>query len=125
MRLPNTVREHELTPYLPQLTPSLFWIFPLSMTVSSIRCPGSCGWKVIQSELRATGNILPDQLQFMIGGHRHLQRAGGVLRWKTGNAPRARCRAYQRRLFRKAGEREVWSETPPGLLPWEEQPHAG
>ena len=37
--------------------------------------------------------------------------------------------AYQRGLFRRVGEAEVWSErhedTSPDPAPWEEQPHAG
>ena len=40
-------------------------------------------------------------------------------------ASRQMSLAYQRGLFRKAGEREVWSERHQGFEPWEEQPHAG
>ena len=40
-------------------------------------------------------------------------------------ASRQMSLAYQRGLYRRAGEAEVWSERHMEPAPWEEQPHAG
>jgi uncharacterized protein (DUF934 family) len=77
-------------------------------------------------ELRATGNILPDQLQLM-------QQVGfttfevsdrfPLQAWQA--AAKQMSLAYQRGLFRVAHETEVWTERHAETAPWEEQPHAG
>jgi len=77
-------------------------------------------------ELRATGNVLPDQLQFMqqvgfdafeIGERFPLET------WRK--ASRQMSLAYQRGLFRRAAESEIWTERHTDAEPWLEQPHAG
>jgi uncharacterized protein (DUF934 family) len=79
-----------------------------------------------RGELRADGNILPDQLQlmrqvgfdsFVVGDRFPLEV------WQA--AAKQMSLAYQRGLFRRAEETEVWSSRHKGFEPWEEQPHAG
>jgi uncharacterized protein (DUF934 family) len=87
---------------------------------AQIRNLGFCG------ELRATGNILPDQLQ-------HMNQVGfstfevvdrfPLQAWQA--ASKQMSLAYQRGLYRRAGEAEIWTERHLELAPWEEQPHAG
>mgnify|MGYP000880161146 CR=1 FL=1 len=125
VRLPNTVREHELTPYLPQLA-LVVLDFPAFNDGRSYSLSRQLRLEGYQSELRATGNILPDQLQFMIQvgiDTFNVPERFTLEDWQR--ASRQMSLAYQRGLFRKAGEREVWSERHRGFSPWEEQPHAG
>lgn len=79
-----------------------------------------------RGELRASGNVLPDQLQFMqqvgfdtfdIGERFPLET------WKK--ASRQMSLAYQRGLFRRNSEAEVWTERHTDAEPWVEQPYAG
>jgi uncharacterized protein (DUF934 family) len=79
-----------------------------------------------KGELRASGNVLPDQLQFM--------RQVGFDSFEVGerfskemwlSASKQMSLAYQRGLFRPAGEAEIWSERHHEAQSWEEQPHAG
>jgi len=79
-----------------------------------------------RGELRATGNVLPDQLQFMLQvgfdtfdiGERFPLSA-----WQ--NASKQMSLAYQRGLFRRNAEAEIWTERHTDAEPWLEQPHAG
>jgi uncharacterized protein (DUF934 family) len=77
-------------------------------------------------ELRASGNVLPDQLQFM--------RQVGFDSFEVGDrfeaslwlkAARQMSLSYQRGFSRPGGEAEVWSERHREAEPWLEQPHAG
>jgi uncharacterized protein (DUF934 family) len=77
-------------------------------------------------DLRAAGNVLPDQLQFM--------RQVGFTSFEVDDrfpqdawlkASRQMSLAYQRGLYRPAGETEVWSERHREAEPWLEQPYAG
>jgi uncharacterized protein (DUF934 family) len=77
-------------------------------------------------ELRASGNVLPDQLQFM--------RQVGFDAFEVPDrftpevwlrSARQMSLAYQRGLYRPAGESEVWSERHRDAEPWLEQPYAG
>ena len=79
-----------------------------------------------RGELRAVGNVLPDQLQLMqqvgfdafdIGERFPLET------WQK--ASRLMSLAYQRGLFRRNSEAEVWTERHTDAEPWLEQPHAG
>ena len=79
-----------------------------------------------RGELRASGNLLPDQLQFMqqvgfdafdIGERFALED------WQK--ASRQMSLAYQRGLFRRNSEAEVWTERHTDAEPWAEQPYAG
>ena len=79
-----------------------------------------------RGEIRATGNVLPDQLQFMLQvgfdafdiGERFPLSA-----WQQ--ASKQMSLAYQRGLFRRNSEAEVWTERHTDADPWLEQPHAG
>ncbi len=83
-----------------------------------------------RGELRATGNVLPDQYQFMsqVGFNTFdVSERFPLPVWQA--AARQMSLAYQRGLYRRAGEAEVWRErhtdTTPEPASWEEQPHAG
>jgi len=79
-----------------------------------------------RGEIRATGNVLPDQLQFMLQvgfdafdiGERFSLEA-----WQS--ASKQMSLAYQRGLFRRNSEAEIWTERHTDAEPWLEQPHAG
>lgn len=125
VRLPNTVREHDLAPYVSQLA-LIVLSFPAFNDGRAYSLARQLRLDGYQQELRASGNILPDQLQFM--------RQVGIDSFEVSDrftleawqrASRQMSLAYQRGLYRKAGEREVWSERHQGFAPWEEQPHAG
>jgi uncharacterized protein (DUF934 family) len=79
-----------------------------------------------RGELRATGDILPDQLQYMtqVGFSSYDVTDRFPLQvWQA--ASKQMSLAYQRGLYRRAGEAEVWTERHMESAPWEEQPHAG
>jgi uncharacterized protein (DUF934 family) len=79
-----------------------------------------------RGELRATGNVLPDQLQFMrqVGFDAfEVTERFSTETWLK--ASRQMSLAYQRGLYRPAGETEVWSERHREAAPWFEQPFAG
>lgn len=79
-----------------------------------------------RGEIRASGNVLPDQLQFMLQvgfdafdvGERFPLEA-----WQF--ASRQMSLAYQRGLFRRSAEAEIWTERHTDAEPWLEQPYAG
>lgn len=79
-----------------------------------------------RGEIRGTGNVLPDQLQFMLQvgfdafdiGERFPLSA-----WQA--ASKQMSLAYQRGLFRRNSEAEIWTERHTDAEPWLEQPHAG
>ena len=125
VRLPNTVRATDLTPYLSQLG-LIVLSFPGFTDGRAYSLARQLRLDGYQSELRATGNVLPDQLQFMrqvgIDSFDVTERFPLEV-WQR--ASRQMSLAYQRGLFRPVGEREVWSERHQGFAPWEEQPHAG
>jgi uncharacterized protein (DUF934 family) len=124
-RLPNTVRASELQPYLPQLG-LIVLSFPAFNDGRAYSLARQLRLEGYQAELRATGNVLPDQLQFMrqvgIDSFEVTERFP-LEAWTR--ASRQMSLAYQRGLYRPVGEREVWSERHQGFAPWEEQPHAG
>jgi uncharacterized protein (DUF934 family) len=125
VRLPNTVRSSDLTPYLSQLG-LIVLSFPAFNDGRAYSLARHLRLDGYQSELRATGNVLPDQLQFMrqvgIDSFDVTERFP-LEDWQK--ASRQMSLAYQRGLFRPVGEREVWSERHQGFAAWEEQPHAG
>ncbi|MBL8789846.1 MAG: DUF934 domain-containing protein [Rhizobiales bacterium] len=125
VRLANTSREFDLNPFLPQLG-LVVLPFPAFGDGRSYSIARQLRLDGYQSELRATGNILPDQLQFMLQvgfDTFDVTERFPLEAWQK--ASRQMSLAYQRGLFRKTGEREVWSERHQGFAPWEEQPHAG
>lgn len=79
-----------------------------------------------RGELRATGNVLPDQLQFMIQvgfDAFEISDRFPLAQWQQG--AKQMSLAYQRGLFRRGAEAEVWTERHADAEPWLEQPHAG
>jgi uncharacterized protein (DUF934 family) len=125
VRLGNTNREHDLTPYMQHLA-LIILPFPAFADGRAYSLARQLRLDGYQSELRATGNILPDQLQFMLQvGFDSFDVTDRYPLEAWQRAGRQMSLAYQRGLFRKAGEREVWSERHQGFSPWEEQPHAG
>lgn len=77
-------------------------------------------------ELRASGNVLPDQLQFMLQvGFTSFEVDSRFDASVWLRASRQMSLAYQRGFGRSAGEAEVWNERHREADPWVEQPHAG
>jgi uncharacterized protein (DUF934 family) len=79
-----------------------------------------------RAELRAGGDILPDQLQFMLQvgfSTFEVTERFPLQMWQA--AAKQMSLAYQRGLFRRSAEAEVWSERHKEAQAWEEQPHAG
>jgi uncharacterized protein (DUF934 family) len=124
-RLSVTTRVHDLEPYVPQLALIVlpFQAFNDGRAYSLARQLRLDGYR---GELRATGNVLPDQFQLMhqVGFDSYdVSDRFPLETWQK--ASRQMSLAYQRGLFRTVGEREIWSERNSGFSPWEEQPHAG
>ncbi len=122
---PNIDRVEALTLFLPRLALIVlpFPSFTDGRAYSLARQLREIGYR---GELRAAGNVLPDQLQFM--------RQVGFDSFDVSDrfeasvwlkASRQMSLAYQRGLYRPAGETEVWSERHREAEPWLEQPHAG
>jgi uncharacterized protein (DUF934 family) len=125
VRVTNTMRAEELLPYLNRLS-LIVLPFPAFADGRSYSLAGQLRDLGFRGELRASGNILPDQAQFMkqvgIDCFEVTDRFD-LETWRR--ATRQMSLAYQRGLYRRAGEREVWSERHQGFVAWEEQPHAG
>jgi uncharacterized protein (DUF934 family) len=124
-RLTVTTRIQDLQPYTPQLALIVlpFQAFNDGRAYSLARQLRLDGYR---GELRATGNVLPDQVQLMhqVGFDSYeVSDRFPVEMWQK--AAKQMSLAYQRGLFRNVGEREVWSERHQGFGAWEEQPHAG
>jgi uncharacterized protein (DUF934 family) len=123
--LANNERVEVFAPYLSQL--SLITLTFPSYTdgraysqAKDLRLDGYRG------ELRAEGNLLLDQFQYMhqVGFDSFtVSDRFSLQQWQA--ASRQMSLAYQRGLYRTSGEREVWSQRHQGFAPWEEQPHAG
>ena len=77
-------------------------------------------------ELRAAGNVLPDQIQFMrqvgFDSFEVSDRFSPAV-WMKAHS--VMSLSYQRGFARWPGEAEVWSERHREADPWVEQPHAG
>jgi uncharacterized protein (DUF934 family) len=77
-------------------------------------------------ELRAAGNVLPDQVQFMLQvGFDSFEIGDRFTADVWLKASQRMSLAYQRGLYRPGGQQEVWSERHREAEPWLEQPHAG
>jgi uncharacterized protein (DUF934 family) len=125
MRLLNTDKVESLAPYISQIA-LIILTFPAFGDGRSYSLARGLRLDGYRGELRAEGNILPDQMQYMrqvgfdtfvVGDRFPLQT------WQA--AGQQMSLAYQRGLFRQAQETEVWSTRQQGFAPWEEQPHAG
>ena len=122
---PNGGRAETLATFLPRLSVVVlpFPAFNDGRAYSLARQLRDFGYR---GEIRAAGNVLPDQLQLMLQvgfdafdiGERFPLDA-----WQR--ASRQMSLAYQRGLFRRNSEAEIWTERHTDAEPWLEQPHAG
>ncbi len=123
--IPNNADEKALAPYFSQVSLVVvnFPAFTDGRSYSQARQLRLDGYR---GEIRATGNILPDQLQFML--------QVGVDSFEVGDrftleewqkAAQHMHLTYQLGYNRAGVEREVWSQRHQGFAAWEEQPHAG
>jgi uncharacterized protein (DUF934 family) len=125
VRLGNADRAEALSTFLPWLSVIVlpFPAFSDGRAYSIARQVREMGYR---GELRATGNVLPDQLQFMLQvgfDAFEIDERFSLETWQQ--AARRMSLAYQRGLFRRAAEAEIWTERHTDAEPWLEQPHAG
>ncbi len=125
VRLANTDKVETLAPYISQMA-LVALPFPSFADGRSYSLGRQLRLDGYRGELRAEGNILPDQLQYLrqVGFDTFVVTERFPLQaWQA--AATQMSLAYQRGLFRAANETEVWSSRHQGFAPWEEQPHAG
>ena len=125
LALANTDRVEALAPYLSQLA-IIVLAFPAFTDGRAYSLAKGLRLDGYRGELRAEGNLLPDQLQYMrqVGFDSFVVNDRFPLQsWQA--AAHHMSLAYQRGLLRQAGEKEVWSQRHQGFAAWEEQPHAG
>ncbi len=125
VELGNAGRAEALATFLPKLSVIVlpFPAFNDGRAYSIARQLRQMGYR---GELRATGNVLPDQLQFMLQVGFDTFDIGErfpLAVWQQ--ASRQMSLAYQRGLFRRGSEAEIWTERHTDADPWLEQPHAG
>lgn len=123
--LVNIDRAEALSTFLPklQLIVLSFPAFNDGRAYSLARQLRQMGYR---GELRATGNVLPDQLQFMLQVGFDTFEIGERFTLATWQqASRLMSLAYQRGLYRRNEETEIWTERHTDAEPWLEQPHAG
>jgi uncharacterized protein (DUF934 family) len=125
VRLGNTDQAEVLKPFLQRLSIVVlpFPAFNDGRAYSIARKLREMGFN---GELRATGNVLPDQLQFMLQvGFDTFEISDRFSLETWTRASRQMSLAYQRGLFRREPEAEIWTERHTDAEPWLEQPHAG
>jgi len=125
VKLANTDKPESLAPYLSQIA-IIVLAFPAFTDGRAYSIARGFRLDGYRGELRAEGNLLPDQLQYMrqVGFDSFTVSDRFPLQsWQA--ASHQMSLAYQRGLYRVAGEGEVWSQRHQGFAPWEEQPHAG
>lgn len=125
VRFGNTDRPEALATFLPDLAVIVlpFPAFNDGRAYSIARKLREMGYA---GELRATGNVLPDQLQFMLQVGFDAFEIGERFPLETWQkASRQMSLAYQRGLYRRGAEAEIWTERHTDAEPWLEQPHAG
>ena len=121
----NNERAETLTPYLSQLS-LIVLSFPAYTDGRAYSQAKDLRLDGYRGELRAEGNLLLDQFQYMnqVGFDSFSVSDRFTLQqWQA--ASKQMSLAYQRGLYRRAHETEVWSERHQGFDAWEEQPHAG
>jgi uncharacterized protein (DUF934 family) len=124
-RLTNTDTSDSLHPFMQHLA-IIVLPFPAFADGRAYSIARSLRLDGFRGELRATGNVLPDQLQLMrqVGFDTFdVSERFGLDVWQK--ASHQMSLAYQRGLFRPAGEVEVWTKRHGDYAPWEEQSHAG
>jgi uncharacterized protein (DUF934 family) len=125
VQLGNVDRAEALSMFLPKLQVIVlpFPAFNDGRAYSIARQLRQLGYR---GELRATGNVLPDQLQFMLQVGFDTFDIGERFTLATWQAASKQMSlAYQRGLFRRGSEAEIWTERHTDAEPWLEQPHAG
>ena len=125
VRFGNTDKPEALASFLPGLSVIVlpFPAFNDGRAYSLARKLREMGYR---QELRATGNVLPDQLQFMLQVGFDAFEIGDRFPLEVWQkASRQMSLAYQRGLFRRGAEAEIWTERHTDAEPWLEQPHAG
>ncbi len=125
VRFGNTDKPEQLAGLLPRLSVIVlpFPAFADGRAYSIARKLREMGYR---GELRAIGNVLPDQLQFMLQVGFDTFEIGERFPLETWQkASRQMSLAYQRGLFRRGSEAEIWTERHTDAEPWLEQPHAG
>lgn len=125
VKLANTDKTDDLTPYLSKIA-LVVLPFPAFSDGRSYSIGRELRLDGYRGELRAEGNVLPDQLQLMrqVGFDSFIVSERFPLEvWQK--AAHSMSLAYQRGLFRQVQETEVWSTRHHGFQAWEEQPHAG
>ena len=123
--LGNVDRAEALAMFLPklQLIELPFPAFNDGRAYSIARQLRQMGYR---GELRATGNVLPDQLRFMLQVGFDTFDIGERFTLATWQqASKLMSLAYQRGLYRRNDEAEIWTERHTDAEPWLEQPHAG
>jgi uncharacterized protein (DUF934 family) len=127
--LSNTDRAEDLAHFLPHLA-LVILTFPMFVDGRAYSLARQIRLLGYRGELRATGNILPDQFQYMsqVGFSTfEVSERFPLEMWQQ--ASKQMSLAYQRGLYRRVGEAEVWSERhaeeSPEPTPWEEHPRAG
>ena len=125
VELGNAGRAEALAIFLPGLSAIVlpFPAFNDGRAYSIARQLREMGYR---GELRASGNVLPDQLQFMLQVGFDTFEIGErfpLATWQQ--ASKQMSLAYQRGLFRRGSEAEIWTERHTDAEPWLEQPHAG
>jgi uncharacterized protein (DUF934 family) len=123
--IPNNADERALAPYFSQLALIVvsFPAFTDGRSYSQVRQLRLDGYR---GEIRATGNILPDQLQFMLQvgvDSFDVTERFALEDWQK--AAQQMHLTYQLGYNRAGVEREVWAQRHQGFAAWEEQPHAG
>ena len=125
VKLANTDKVEALAPYLSQLA-IVVLSFPAFTDGRAYSLARGLRLDGFTGELRADGNLLPDQLQYMrqVGFDSFAVNDRFPLQsWQA--AANYMSLAYQRGLYQHSGELEVWSKRHHGFEPWEEQSHAG
>lgn len=125
VKLANTEKVEALAPYVSQLA-IIVLAFPAFTDGRAYSLARGLRLDGYRGELRAEGNLLPDQLQYMhqVGFDSFIVNDRFPLQsWQA--ASQQMSLAYQRGLYRVVGEGEVWSQRHQGFAAWEEQPHAG
>lgn len=123
--VPNNADEKALHPYFSQLALVVvnFPAFTDGRSYSQARQLRLDGYR---GEVRATGNILPDQLQFMLQvGVDSFEVSDRFSLEDWQKAAQHMQLTYQMGYNRSGAEREVWAQRHQGFAAWEEQPHAG
>ena len=123
--LPNTVKVQDVVPYFSKIA-LVVLSFPAFTDGRSYSLARQLRLDGYRGELRATGNLLPDQLQYMVQvGIESFEVTDRFPIEVWQKASHQMSLTYQRGLTRSGNEREVWSQRHQGFAAWEEQPHAG